>query len=212
LGEGVKVHAYRNEEAFHSRGNISQAIELQRRAMQSEINGLAEANLKRQRPEQVVQALADKFSIIIPALDEGNIRPEKQGVDVELPNYFGERTRQVQKGTEISIAVPFRGDAEVFKLHASSHTIDYPRGTIEGSTIVFRRHGTNLDPAQVRRDFDQWLSAIKKHLAEMTQELGDFNNTLKTAAEAGIAARAAKLQRDDELLSGLGFNTPPKGP
>jgi len=89
--------------------------------------------------------------------------------------------------------------------------MEYPRGRIGPSEGVFRKQGTNLDGAQVRREFDDWLAAIKRHLAGMTQELGGFNNALIGEALTALNARAAKFRRDDELLSGLGFGTLPEG-
>jgi hypothetical protein len=44
----------------------------------------------------------------------------------------------------------------------------------------------------------------------MTQELGGFNNSLVAEALSALNGRVAKVQRDDELLSGLGFGAPPK--
>jgi hypothetical protein len=86
--------------------------------------------------------------------------------------------------------------------------MDYPRGRIMEKTIQFRKQGTNLDPAQIRREFDEWLASIKKHIAGMTQEVGGFSDTLRNEATALLNARLAKLSHDDELLSGLGFGAP----
>jgi hypothetical protein len=209
-GRGMMFQRFQNEDAFHSRAGISQAMELQRQHMREEINRLPEARLESEAVERLAEEMAEKFSINMPVLDEASIQPARREIDIDFSRdptrraYYSERGGVV-KGTEISISVPFQGDAEVFRLHASSHTMEYPRGRIESAVIVFRRQGGDLDAAQVRREFDEWLAAIKRHLAGMTQELGDFNNHLVAEAVSALNGRAAKLQRDDELLSGLGF-------
>lgn len=202
-----------NEEPFHSRGGIAQAMELQRRKMCEEINRLPESQLKSVEVNQLAEDIATKFDITIPLLDESSVKPSTREVEINSYNDPWSRSNYtgrggIQTGTEISIFVSFTGDAEVFRLHASTHMMDYPRGTIEGSAIVFRRRGTNLDAAQVRRDFDEWLASIKRHLGGMAQELGDFNDKLVGEALTAFNTRAQKLQRDDELLSGLGFGSP----
>jgi hypothetical protein len=210
------VRSYHNEEPLHAKGNISQAMQLQRQRMRAEINRLPETRLKSESVEQLAEQMAKKFSINMPVLDETSIQPAQREVDIDFSQdrsrraYYSGRGG-IEKGTEISITVPFQGDPEVFRLHASSHTMEYPRGSIEPSAIVFRRQGANLDSAQVRQEFDDWLAAIKRHLAGMTQELGEVNNSLVAEALSTLNDRAAKLQRDDDLLSGLGFGTPPQG-
>jgi len=202
----------RDEEAFHSKGSISQAMQMQRQAMQVAINHLQETYLKSMPLDKAAEDMAGKYAICIPVLDEGAIQPERREVDIDpsrnrthLPYHSGRGA--VVKGTEISISVPFQGDAEVFRLHASSYTIESPQGRIAGSAIVFRAQGTNLDPAQVRRQFDDWLAAIKRHLAGMSQELGAFNEILRGQAMTMLTARLDKLKRDDDLLTGLGFGS-----
>ncbi|MGH7093041.1 MAG: hypothetical protein ACREFB_05850 [Stellaceae bacterium] len=201
-----------DEEAFHVKGTIAQVMQYQRQQMRDEINRIPETKLKSASVDQLAEEMAEKFSINIPVLDESAVRPASREVDIDFSGDPYSRAYHtgrggVQKGTEIGISVPYQGDAEVFRFHASSHTMDYPRGRIEGSEIVFRRRGANLDAGQVRRDFDGWLAAIKQHLTQMTQELGDFNNTLIGEASNALNARMTKFQRDDQLLAGLGFGT-----
>jgi hypothetical protein len=207
------VQPLQNEEPFHIRASISQAMDLQRQRMREEINRFPEARLKSEPVEQLAEEIVKKFDINVPILDEASIQPARREVDIDFSRdptrraYYSGRGG-VEKGTEISISVPFQGDAEVFRLHASSHTMEYPRGSIGPSMIVFRRQGANLDAARVRQEFDEWLAAIKRHLAGMTQELGGFNISLVAEALSVLKVRAAKFQRDDELLSGLGFGPP----
>jgi hypothetical protein len=202
------------EEPFHIKASISQAMELQRHSMRDEINRFSEVRLKSEPVDRLAEEIATKYTISVPVFDETSIQPTRREVNIDfshdptrLAYHLGRKG--VERGTEISISVPFQGDAEVFRLHASSHTMEYPRGSIEPSAIVFRRRGANLDPAQVRREFDEWLATIKRHLAGMTEELGGFNHSLTTDALSTLNGRANKFQRDDELLTGLGFSAPP---
>lgn len=201
-----------DEEPFHYKASISQVIEHRRRSMLAEIAKANEAQIKPDT-EGVAAKMAEAYSINMPALDEQGIKPEIQDIDIDisrdpsrLPFHMGRHP--VVKGTQISITVPFQGDRDVFRLHASSHTMDYPRGLIGGSKITFVREGVNLDAAKVRQEFDSWLATIKRHLASMQAELGNFNERLQAEAKTAVQHRLEKFNRDNELLNGLGFGAP----
>ena len=181
-------------------------MRLQRQEMQEEIRRLPEARLKAEPLEAIARAVAAAYAIEMPALDEAAIHPERREIEIDFTTMFGERARKM--GTEIIITVPFHGDGSVFRLHASSHSMEYPRGRVTDNAIVFRKQGVDLDAAQTRREFDQWLAAIKRHLDGMTRELGTFKDALRGEALATLNVRAGKLKRDDDLVAGLGFRPP----
>ncbi len=202
-----------DEEPLHSKGSIYQATDLQRRAMQQEIAGLSGPQLKTAPIDQLAASLAEKYSINIPILDEANAAPAQHEVDINVSRdpmrRFGGGSG-IMKGTEITITVPYTGDAKAFRMHASSHTVDYPLGRIGKVSIMFSRRGVDLDAGRVRQEFDAWIATIKKHLEGMRHELGNFNEALKAEATTAVNTRIEKLRRDDDLLGGLGFGGPKK--
>jgi len=199
-------------------GSIRVAMESQKHALLNEISRLSVAELKAAPSEEIAGKLAHKFSIELPILDETGIHAEQRDIDVAHdPSGLAFQLRQagmdlgqsrVTKGTEITISVPFQGDAQIFRCHASSHTMEYPFGRIGQCAIIFCRQGNNLNAASVRREFDEWLGTIKRHLVGISQELGNFNQALLTAANNALWARLEKLKRDEGLMSGLGFGSP----
>lgn len=203
----------RTEEAFHSKASIYQAMQHQRQLMQQEINNLPEAQIRSASVDQLAREIAEKFSINIPVIDEAAAKPDVQDVDIDISrdpmhrSFYSGHGGTV-KGTEITITTPFKGDAEIFRFHASSHTMDYPRGYIGDTSIIFARKGQNLDGPQVRREYDGWLATIKQHLAGMRQELGNFNVQLLSESTAQVNTRIEKFKRDTDLVAGLGFGTP----
>jgi hypothetical protein len=175
----------------------------QRGGLQEEIRKLTEPQLRASSSEQLAASLAEKYRIDLPILDDSNPTPGRREVDIDITHSHQRAILggpAVAKGAEITISVPFKGDAEVFRLHPSSHTMSYPRARISDSDITFRWRGTTLDPAHIRREFDQNIATIKQHLAGMPQEMGKFNEVLKTEAASAINARLEKLKRDNDLL------------
>jgi hypothetical protein len=198
-----------SETNLHSEVAIRQVIEQRTRDLDNAINGISERELKGEPRGRMAATLAQRFAINVPVLDENGATPASAEVDVDISNdptrlFMGGGPRYV-KGTEITITVPFSGDADVFSMHASNHTMDYPRATISSATIAFVRQGVSLDPAAVRREFDRWLATIKHHLEQMRVEVASFNERLRHESETKIQARIDKLRRDDDLVGGLGF-------
>ena len=74
-----------------------------------------------------------------------------------------------------------------------------------GGDDLVRAAGVDLDAAQVRREFDEWLASIKQYLVGIVQEVAALKPSLHSEATRLLNARIAKLQKDDDLLAGLGF-------
>jgi hypothetical protein len=199
---------YINEEPFHSKASIYQAMEVQRRGLHNEINGIPEQRLRSTAIEALTASLAEKYSMNIPILDEESATPSKREIDIDMsrnPSRQFLGGPSTVKGTEITIVVPYSGDKEIFRHHASSHAVEYPTGHIGEATISFVRRGANLDPARVRLEFDAWVARIKEHLEGMRKELGNFNESITAEIRSKLETRLSKVNKDDELLDGLGF-------
>ena len=196
------------EEHLHRNASVGQMMELHRRTMQEEVRSLSEHQIKTTPTDKLVASLTDKFSINIPDLDDSNPSVYKREIDIDMSRrhqYDFVGGPAVVKGTEVTISVPYTGDMGAFRMHAGSHTMDYPLARLSDNAVTFSRRGANLDPAQLRGQFDAWLATIKQHLAGMRAELGNFNAALGTEIASAINARFEKIQRDDDLLGGLGF-------
>lgn len=202
------MHYAPDEEQFHSKKSMREAMVLHRRAFSDEVQALSEQRLKAPGKDKLIENLAHKYSINIPVLDAENPSPARREVDIEMrrdARYPFTGGPSVVKGTEIMISVPYAGDEEVFRWHASAHVMSYPRGHIGKTSITFSARGQNLDASQVRAEFDRWLAVINQHLQGMKIELGNFNEAIKAEIATAINAHLEKIKRDDELLSGLGF-------
>jgi hypothetical protein len=197
-----------DEEPLHAKVSVYQMMDHHRRSFLDEIETLSEQKLKTTLRDQLIASLAGKYSINIPILDGSNPSPARHEVDIDasrdpMRSFMGGPA--VVKGTEITISVPFTGDVEAFRMHASSHTMSYPLARVGKTAVTFSRKGTNLDPGRIRNEFDAWLATIKEHLDGMRRELGNFNEAIKADIGRAVDARLEKFKRDDDLLGSLGF-------
>ena len=203
-------------EPLHAKCSIRDAMMHQSLGLLNEIKNLPEQKMKASPRDQLIEELAEKYSINIPVVNDLAPSAATHEVDIDVSRdprrSFMGGGPATAKGTEITISVSYTGDKEVFRMHAGSHTMDYPLARLGDATIMFSWRGSNLDSVQVRKEFDSKIVAINQHLQGMRAELGNFNDTLKTEAASAITARFDKLKRDDDLLGGLGFGGPKGSP
>src|SRR5258708_1090918 len=99
-----------DDEPFHHKATIAQAMEHHRRTIRDEPNRFPEAKLKVVPLERLTQEMAEKFSINIPILDESAIQPSRREIDLDIsrdPTRTAFRTGRggIVKATEITIPV-----------------------------------------------------------------------------------------------------------
>jgi len=202
------------EEHLHRNVSVGDMVRRHREILRKEVNGLSTHQLKNTSKDKLISSLSDQLSINIPVLDISNPVSATREFDINRSGHhdyeFAGGPRMV-KGTEVNVTVPYTGDTEAFRMHASSHTMDYPLGRIDEKTITFSKRGQQLDGQQVRREFDAWIGTINTHLDGMRRELGDFNTQIEKEVTDAINVRLEKIKWDEDLLNGLGFGTT-KGP
>ena len=108
-------------------------------------------------------------------------------------------------GTRVILEVPFEGDANFFKVRASTFTYTPPVADIQGNTLLLSVSGTNLTQEGTKSQIDRSLDEIKQHLGWIENDVKPFNEQLDQLAREAIEARRQKLLDDQNLVASLGF-------
>jgi len=103
------------------------------------------------------------------------------------------------------VSIPFTGDRDLFFIQPSHFTLNPPHAEIDGSNLTLREAGIDLKADQVRAHVDSALNDIKWHLANLKPEVDAYNCSLRQISRTAIEARKAKLLRDQNLVSPIGF-------
>ncbi len=196
------------DDVLFSRYDWSQAIEGQKAALVKAIQSLTKDRLLGESSEELIDELAEQFSINVPELDEGNITVSQKEVDIELGNDpFGFGDRRTARGTEVTVKIPFTGDAELFNVRPNKWSTMLPRGEVYHGQILLHIRGRSLTPESLRKEIDGELASVNQYLEWQRESLGDFPTTLRQIINSEVARRKEKLQADNDLISGLGFKT-----
>ena len=108
-------------------------------------------------------------------------------------------------GTRVILEVPFEGDANFFKVRASTFTYSPPVANIQGNTLLLSVSGTNLTAEGTKSQIDRLLDEIKQHLGWIENDVKPFNEQLGQLAREAIETRRQKLLDNQNLVASLGF-------
>lgn len=156
----------------------------------------------------IIDYLMDEYSVACPVLHRDQIEqlPVSEEVQSARGMFSGEAYER--RVTKIEVAVPFDGETDVFRLRASTFSLNPIRVEVrEGELrLKWTNHvqGTG-DPAAIRHHFDGQLDKLEEQLSWSRKDIEQYNASLRPLVTAAVAERKAKLLADRQLEAGLGF-------
>ncbi len=134
----------------------------------------ANALLNASEPD-LIQDLCEEFRLNVPVINEDEIYIADSGehpVDVSRdPMRF---IRDPSKpfyipGTKTVIAVPFRGDAQFFKIQPQTYTLNPPRGQIRGDEILLTYVRTDQNGGAIKQEYQRTVTSIQDYLRSLSE-------------------------------------------
>ena len=121
-----------------------------------------------------------------------------------------DRSRPVPvAGTEVTIHIPFKGDAALFDIRPSQHNLNPPIGAIDSTTgeilLTYRTADPNVN---IKAQYERSLQEIKQHL-EWLRPAAVQTDGLKQILRAEISKRKQAAVSHAKVVDSLGL---PKGP
>ena len=161
--------------------------------------------------EDFCQSLISKYLLEAPTIHEDKIYVyDTKEVDIDVSRdprrmIIRERGPLYVKGTQITIAVPFDGDGELFKYKPSTFTYAPPRGEIVGQEIHLIYETVEHNPEELKQMYERELNEIKRYLEWVKGDAQNFNDSLGSFVRQTVAQRKRKLLDDFGLVSALGI-------
>jgi hypothetical protein len=181
----------------------------QNERMRKELASLSSGRILGTSIEDLCDYFYGNYRLDVPILMKEQIIAEQRERDIDVSHerdrYWSTPGPHYVRGTEISVSVPFSGEAELFKVQPSTFTLTPPCGEIANNSLVIRVAGTALDANTVRAQIDRTISEIEGYLSNLRTNADAFNNGIKAQARQQIEARRAKLLKDQNLVAELGF-------
>jgi len=176
----------------------AQVKELVRRlaASEIEVEGIA---------ERVVAPLL----LDIPVLDEAAKYAESREIDVDVS---GDPMRMILdrsqpfyiKGTEITVAIPFKGDPKVFQIQPTTYDLNPPFGHVGDHEL--RLVFTITNPSiNINAEVDRTIAQIKQYLDWLRPSAEQMKRDLMQLAQSVIAQRKQQASAHAQIVGSLGI-------
>ena len=182
----------------------------QKKQLTDEVAKMDGNRLLNTSPDDLCDYFEDKYRVNVPSLIETEIVADQNETQIDVSRDFLRAIRDRSRpfyisGTEVEITVPFEGDAEVLNIQPTSFTLSPPIADIRGDKLIIRVQGADLKAEEVRSQFDQTLSEIRKYLNTLRDNAKGLNDQLRAIAQSAIQRRREKLLSDQSLVASLGF-------
>ena len=153
---------------------------------------------------------ADKYSMDVPVLQRDAIVAEQRETKIDKTHDFryGPRIdgRPIMvDGSTVEITVPFTGDGSLFSVRPTTYSINPPRASIRGNTLVLQFSGVDQSSGQLKSEIEKALTDIETHLDRLRQSAEILYGSLRSMALQAIETRREKLLANQNLVSSLGF-------
>lgn len=144
-----------------------------------------------------LEKIAQKYEVDIARL-EGEVTAWRREAEREISDY-GDRRRIKQIWLDISI--PFKGEAECFRVHPSSYS--YPPFDAEISNSALKI--SLLDDANADQQVKNFMTVVSKNLEALKADYERGKPELRQTIERVAAARTAKINDENARDSTRSF-------
>jgi hypothetical protein len=195
--------------ALFNRTNWTSVQEAQHHGMRQEVASLSANQVLKSSIDDLCDYFVTKYSVEVPVLLEDRILADQHEAEIDVSDdrsrYWSTPGPHFMRGTEVSVSIPFTGDRDLFFIRPSHFTLSPPHAEINGNNLLLRATGIDLQPEHVRSQIDAELNHIKSHLTNLSPDVESYNKGLREISRTSIEARKAKLLRDQNLVSAIGF-------
>jgi hypothetical protein len=181
-----------------------------------EVESAPEDHVLRADEDQWAQALADRYTVMAPTLDADNVwmdEPKAVQVDVSWDHFnraiFDPSTPTYVPGHRTVVHIPFTGEEHVFKLQASTRSLNPPRADVASAELRLVIEYPDDNPADIKGQTDSLIAKVEQHLTWSRNDLADYNAALKQQALAAILNRRQRIEQHRAHVQSTGL---PVGP
>lgn len=171
------------------------------KVLQEMVSRISPEQLAAKGVEETVSNIVSELQIEPLELDPSNGEADIKEISVSGTNNWGEHYNA--PGLRIIKKYPFDGDPELFKVYASSFSMNSPRGDVSrkfltiGMEVPAGRKQTAIDHIK------STLSDIQQYIQQQYEPIEIFNKNLENIVKPAVLARQATFSEIDDLKKSL---------
>jgi hypothetical protein len=202
------------------RVSIFDVLQQQENKLKKEIAGLSSEHIESLPEAELVRDLAAKYKLELPVLEDEKAHISHREVNVDVSRdpmrMIWDRDRPFNiKGTEMTFAVPFKGDPGLFQVRPSTFDTNPPRGEIHGREIHLVQTRTDDNAAAAKAEYERSLKSIKQYLSWLGTSISGFNEKIGNQVQGLINQRRQQLASSAGMVAAIGLpvkNNAPRKP
>jgi hypothetical protein len=215
MQQGNFMRGKQNNYLFAEKATINDVVEHQRQSLHKSLDELPGSSILARPIDELITEFVERLRLEVPILDQTSIAQlPNEEIDIDVSGdpmrIFPDRTQPFYvKGTALRIAVPFKGEAVLFKYGTSPYPFGNPiLGEISDETVVLTYKAENPDAVAVREDFERRLAQIEQTLQMVRGPAEEWNRQLPELVRSRLEHRRSKLERDQGINLGYSVALP----
>jgi hypothetical protein len=201
---------------FYRGGELRLALQAQALKLVEEIEVAPEDHLLHIDEDEWVAALVDRWSVEAPVLHPEDMWVEPPAdikVDVahDWMRAVSDRSRPALiAGQRITVHIPFSGEADVFKLKASTFSTNPPYGEVGNGELLDVIEHPSDSHVDYRAHAMNFVADVERYLTWSRNDIEVFNSGLEQMARQTIGNRRRRVQNTYDRLreSGIPMRRP----
>jgi len=186
-------------------------MEHQKKCAAEAILKVESGRLRQADENDLIAEIVKQFALDVPVIQDEKIHVADYGeaqVDVshEFNRYIPDRSRPFYvPGTKTVIAVPFTGDAELFKVQPNTFTLTRPFGQIVRNEIRLTYTQAKPDADAIKREYTKTVQEIKQYLDWQRGSADELSQQLIQLVRQKVSERKQKLAAGAQMIESLGL-------
>ena len=202
----MRIQPFRDGTAFQTFQNLVEKTIRNIEALENEY-------VLKASPVELEQYYVSKVTITPLMLHPDEYYIDKQeGTQIDVSHDFRRvpfgNGRIVVKGTVLDIAIPFTGDANLWRMRPSTYSLSgYPELEIREGVVVFKRSfpDDSPEPARLKGDIERIVRSLNDAVANLASDIAHHNQKAPQQVRAALERKLIKANTVVNAVANLGI-------
>lgn len=201
------------EDYLFSEVEMYLVIEHQKRQAIERVQQIPPAQFAAKSEDELVSEVTEQFRLDVPRICQDKLyvaESVETQVDVRWDpmRFIRDRSQPFYvAGFKTTIAIPFEGDPELFKVQPNQFSTVKPMGQIAGREIRFTYEQVQPDAEAIKNAYTKTLQQISSYLESQRTSANDFNSQLAGLVRQKVSERKQKVAAGAAMVGSLGLPT-----
>lgn len=184
--------------------DLDGVLRQQLQSLRGIVDALPDHLFSEKTDEEIAQDLAKQHAAAPLSVDFTAAKPSVQETQVEVHDQFGfNRGPMRVPGLLATKAVPFKGDAALWRLRTNPFTMNPPRGEVRGNMLIIGIAVPAQQADEAARYIERTLAQLPEYLQRQEAQIAQHNAAIAQTSLQWIKARRQRLGSASDLLKKL---------